>query len=67
LRPGGDLIALASETVRCVECGCLLGEDEAQAVRRGWWSNGVGDLYPYCEQGARREFAPDAPAPRDMT
>lgn len=60
LRPGGDPIALA-ETVRCAECGCTLGEDEAQAVRWGWWSNGVGHLYPYCEPCARREFAPDAP------
>jgi hypothetical protein len=43
-----------------VECGCLLGEDETQAVRRGWWSNGVGDLYPFCEECARREFGGDA-------
>ena len=38
LRPGGDSFALEPETVECVECGCLLGEDEAQAVRWGWWS-----------------------------
>lgn len=58
---GGDLIALEPATVACAECGCTLGEDEAQAVRWGWWSNGVDDLYPYCEACARREFAPDAP------
>ena len=61
LRPGGDSFALEPETVECVECGCLLGEDEAQAVRWGWWSKGIVDLYPFCELCARREFGPEAP------
>jgi hypothetical protein len=60
LRPGGDLIALAPETVRCAECGRLLAEDEAQSVRWDWWSHGLGDIYPFCQECARREFAPDA-------
>jgi hypothetical protein len=57
LRPGGDSFALEPETVECAACGCLLDEDEAQAVRWGWWSNGIGELYPYCEPCARRESA----------
>lgn len=66
LRPGGDSFALEPETVECVECGCLLGEDEAQAVRWGWWSNGGGDdLYPYCEPCAWRESRPMLHAPTD--
>jgi hypothetical protein len=60
LRSGGDPLALQPEKAQCVECGCTLGEDEAQAVRWGWWSNGLGDLYPYCENCARREFASDS-------
>jgi hypothetical protein len=62
LRPGGDSFALEPATVQCVECGCGLGEDEAQAVRWGYSSDGVGDLYPYCERCARREFASEARA-----
>jgi hypothetical protein len=59
LRLGGDSVALRPETVQCAECGCTLDEDEAQAVRWGYWSNGVGDLYPYCEECAQREVAAD--------
>jgi hypothetical protein len=62
LRLGGGSVALRPETVECAECGCTLDEDEAQAVRWGWWSAGLGELYPFCERCARREFAPDAPA-----
>jgi hypothetical protein len=46
--PGGDSLAVEPTTVQCAECGCTLGEDEAQAVRWGRWSNGVGDMYPFC-------------------
>jgi hypothetical protein len=67
LRPGGDPIALASATVRCANCGCVLAEDEAQAVRWGFWSDGVGDMYPFCEECAKREFAADAPASMDSS
>ena len=53
-RPSDDLI-------RCANCGRTLGEDEGQAVRWGWRSAGLGELYPFCEECARREFSPDAP------
>jgi hypothetical protein len=33
LRLGGDPVAPRPETVRCANCGCTLGEDEAQAFR----------------------------------
>jgi hypothetical protein len=56
LRPGEDPIVLAPKRVKCVECGCTLDEDEAQAVRWGYWSNELGDLYPFCEPCAKREF-----------
>jgi hypothetical protein len=54
--------ALAPATVTCSGCGETFYEDEAQAARWGYWSDGVGDLYPYGIECATREFAPDAPA-----
>jgi hypothetical protein len=50
--------ALAPATVTCSGCGQTIYEDEAQAARWGYWSDGVGDLYPYCIECATREFAP---------
>lgn len=51
LRP--DLLAPA--TVTCSECGQTIYEDEAQATRWGYWSDGVGgDLYPFCIECATR-------------
>jgi hypothetical protein len=64
LRLGGDMVALEPETVQCAECGCTLGEDEAQAVRWAYWSDGVGSLYPYCERCAKRESSSKARATR---
>jgi hypothetical protein len=61
LRRGGDPFAHEPKLVPCVECGRTLGEDEAQAVRWGYWSDGLDEVYPYCTDCARREFAPDAP------
>jgi len=43
--------------IRCANCGRVLGEHDAQGVQFDWWSNGVGDLYSFCEECARREFA----------
>jgi hypothetical protein len=54
--------ALAPATVTCSGCGQTIYEDEAQAARWGYWSDGVGDLYAYCIECPTREFAPDAPA-----
>lgn len=49
--------ALAPATVTCSGCSQTIYEDEAQAARWGYWSDGVGDLYPYCIECATREFA----------
>ena len=52
-----DLRPLDAETAAtCAECGSEVNEDEAQAQQWGYWSDGVGDLYPYCPECARREF-----------
>ena len=60
LRPPPD--PLAPATVTCSECGETIFEDEAQAARWGYWSDGVDEPYPFCIECATREFAPDAPA-----
>ena len=38
--------------------------DEFTAITEEWghWSDGVGELVPYCSHCARREFAPNAQA-----
>ena len=46
--------ALAPATIICSGCGETIYEDEAQAARWGYWSDGVGDLYPYCIECASR-------------
>lgn len=58
LRPPPD--PLVPATVTCSQCGETIYEDEAQAARWGYWSDGVGELYPFCIECATREFAPAA-------
>ena len=41
--------------VCCTDCGLEVDEDEAQALRWGYWFV-VGELFPYCPECARREF-----------
>jgi hypothetical protein len=55
LRPSSDGPVLDPGTVTCAECGRVVEEDEAQAQRWGHWSDGVGELYPYCAKCADRE------------
>ena len=48
-----------ADGIRCVECGREVYEFTAIAEK--WaWSDGVGELLPFCPECARREFAPDA-------
>ncbi len=44
------------------ECGREVDEFTAIAEWWGYWSDGCGELLPFCPECARREFAPDAPA-----
>src|SRR6478736_3554298 len=53
--------AVAPATVTCSGCGETIYEDEAQASRWGYWSDGAGDLYPFCIECATHEFASGAP------
>ena len=42
--------------VRCAECGREV--DEFTAIKQQWryWSDGLGELHPYCPECAEREF-----------
>ena len=42
--------------VTCAECGRTVDEPTAEQEGWGYWSDGVGELYPYCPECARREF-----------
>jgi hypothetical protein len=48
--------------MRCEECHRETDEFTAMAERWGYWSDGRGELLPFCPECARREFAPDAPS-----
>jgi predicted RNA-binding Zn-ribbon protein involved in translation (DUF1610 family) len=62
-RPEDDFLfpgeALA---VRCRECRRQVDEFTAIAERWVYWSDGSGELLPFCPECGAREFGPDAPA-----
>jgi hypothetical protein len=47
--------------IRCAECEREVDEFTAIFEKWGYWSDGVGELVPFCPECARREFAPDTP------
>jgi hypothetical protein len=49
------------EAIRCSECRREVDEFTAIAERWGYWSDGCGELMPFCAECSRREFADDAP------
>jgi hypothetical protein len=56
LRPQNDPPVLEIATVTCTECGATIGEDQAQAQRWGFWSDGLSELYPFCAECAAGKF-----------
>jgi hypothetical protein len=44
--------------IRCAECGREVDEFTAIAEKWGYWSDGIGELVPFCPECATREFAP---------
>jgi len=54
-------------SVRCAECEPEVDEFAAIAERWSYWSDGVGELVPFCPECAKREFAPDAARQNSMT
>ena len=49
-------------TIRCSECRRSVDEFTAMAEWWGFWSDGCGELLPFCPDYSTREFAPDASA-----
>jgi hypothetical protein len=47
-----ELMTAEGLDVSCAECGRPIGEDGR------WWSDGVGELHPYCATCSEREFGP---------
>lgn len=58
----GDLDPTADTqtSIRGMECEREVSEEEAQATRWGFWSDGLGDLMPFCPECAEREFGPSS-------
>jgi len=50
--------------IRCTECQREADGFVAISERRGYWSDGCGELLSFCAECARREFADHAPASR---
>jgi NAD-dependent SIR2 family protein deacetylase len=50
------------DEIRCSECHREVEESTAIKERWGFWSDGCGELLPYCPECALREFARDASA-----
>ncbi len=47
-------------TILCTECGREVDKFTAIKDRWGYWSDGCGELLPFCPECASREFAPAA-------
>ncbi len=56
------MMVQSEEAILCSECGRAVDEFTAIAERWRYFSDGCGELLPYCPACARREFAEDAPA-----
>ena len=58
-------MAEPEESLTCANCSTTIHEREPED--RGWrfYSDGVGELLPFCEVCSAREFAADAPASTD--
>jgi hypothetical protein len=54
--------AVDDDAVRCTECHREVDEFTAIAERSRYWSDGCGELLPFCPESSKRQFAPDAPA-----
>jgi hypothetical protein len=43
-------------TITCAECGRQATDEEAEREGWGYWSDGLGELYPFHPVCAGREF-----------
>ncbi len=49
------------ESLTCASCSTTILERDAGAAGWRYWSDGVGELLPFCDVCSAREFAADAP------
>ena len=52
--------------IACSNCGRPAREADVEDLGWRYFSDGVGELHPFCSLCIRREFAPDAAAPADF-
>lgn len=52
------LLPASENAIRCAGCGRLVSEVDAEQAGWGEWSDGLGELHPYCPECAQREFGP---------
>jgi hypothetical protein len=50
------------ELIRCSECRRSVDDFTAVMERWTYWSDGCGELMPFCPECAEREFSPAATA-----
>ncbi len=55
------------ESLTCANCSTTILERDAGAAGWRYWSDGVGELLPFCDVCSAREFAADAPASTDTS
>jgi hypothetical protein len=48
--------AVDDDAVRCTECHREVDEFTAIAERSRYWSDGCGELLPFCPECSKREF-----------
>ncbi|HXH89413.1 MAG TPA: hypothetical protein VNI55_12505 [Gaiellaceae bacterium] len=54
------------ESLTCANCASTILQREAEEAGWRFYSDGVGELSPFCEVCSAREFAADAPASTDV-
>jgi hypothetical protein len=50
------------DVLTCSNCGRRIPEAEAKEAGSRYWSDGIGELVPFCGPCSNREFSAEAPA-----
>ena len=58
-------VAQPERMLSCSNCSNTVADREAKDAGWRYWSDGVGELLPFCPICAVREFSADAPASTD--
>lgn len=63
-RPSGDMTR-PDILIECANCSQPVHEADAEDLGWRFYSDGLGELVPFCSLCAHREFRADAPASTD--